>query len=87
MNTAAEIAIVHSMGQKGFKFLSTAGTATYATKNTITIHAITASDITCTSVRGDSLTALTVLAGTIIKGEFSSVTVGGVGGEAIVYLA
>jgi hypothetical protein len=87
MNHAAEVALVHSMGQKGFKYLSTAGTATYAGSNMITIHAITASTITCVSVRGDSLTAVPVLAGTIINGEFSSVTIAGVGGEAIAYLA
>ena len=86
MNTQAEIALVRTMGANGFKFLSTAGTATTAL-TTVTIHAITASDITCTSVYGDNLTALSVLAGTIIKGEFSSVTIGGAGGEAIVYKA
>ena len=84
---AAETAMSQSMGQNGFKFLSTAGTATYTEKKMCAIQAITDSTISCTSVRGDSLTSITVLSGTVIVGEFSSVTCAGTGGSILVYLA
>ena len=87
MSFASETALSHSMGQNGFKYLSTAGTATYATKKMCKIQAITASTLTCVSVRGDSLTAVDVPAGTIIVGEFSSVTCAGSGGALLAYLA
>ena len=87
MSFASETAQSHSMGQFGFKYLSTAGTATYATKNMCAIQALTASTITCVAVRGDSLTAVAVSAGTIIVGEFSSVTCAGTGGALLAYLA
>ncbi len=87
MTTAADAALVHSMGQNGFKYLSTAVTATYATKKMCAIQCLADTDVTCVSVRGDSLTAVACLAGTIIVGEFSSVTVAGTGGAVLAYLA
>jgi hypothetical protein len=87
MNNSSQKALVHSMGQNGFKYLSTAGTATYNTKRMIAIQAITDSTISCTSLRGDSLTSITVLSGTVIVGDFSSVTCAGTGGRILVYLA
>jgi len=87
MNFASEQALVHSMGQNGFKYLSTSGTATYDAKRTIAIQVISDGAVTCTSVRGDNLTAVNLQAGTIIVGDFTSVTVAGTGGAVLVYLA
>jgi hypothetical protein len=87
MTTASDAALVHSMGQNGFEYLTTAGTATYASKKMCAIQCLADSTITCVSVRGDSLTAVPILAGTVIVGEFSSVTVAGTGGAALAYLA
>ena len=87
MTSASEAAMSHSMGQNGFKYLSTAGTATYATKKMCAIQALSASTITCVSVRGDSLTSVQVQCGEVIVGEFSSVTCAGEGGQLLAYLA
>ena len=76
-----------SMGQYGFKYLSTAGTATYNTKKMCAIQLLAESIITCTSVRGDNLTSVTMNGGCVIVGEFSSVTVAGTGGQCLVYLS
>ena len=87
MSNQSDTAMSHSMGQKGFKFLSTAGTATYSTDNMIAIQVLADSTVSCTSVKGDDLTSVAVLAGTTIVGEFSSVTCAGTGGELLAYLA
>ena len=76
-----------SMGQYGFKYLSTAGTAIYNTKKMCAIQALSASTITCTSIRGDNLTAVQIQCGEVIVGEFSSVTCAGDGGQLLAYLA
>lgn len=87
MSQASETALSHSMGQCGFKYLSTAGTATYNSATMVVIQVLQDSTISCTAVRGDSLTSVACLAGTEIVGEFTSVTVAGLGGAALVYLA
>jgi hypothetical protein len=87
MSLSSETALTHSMGQNGFKYLSTAGTATYATKKMCAIQALSASTVSCTSVRGDNLTSVQVQCGEVIVGEFSSVTCAGLGGQLLVYLS
>ena len=89
MNYAAETALVHSMGQNGFKFLTTAGTSTYAAKKICAVQAITDCTLTVVAVTGfgDSITAQAISAGTTIVGLFSSVTVAGTGGVLLAYLA
>ena len=87
MTLASDTALTHSMGQKGFKLLTTATTATYSDSNMCAIQIISDATITCTSVRGDSLTSVAITAGQIIVGEFSSVTCAGSGGVIIAYLA
>ena len=87
MSFASETAQSHSMGQFGFKYLSTAGTATYATKKMCAIQLLADATITCVSELGDNLTAVTVNGGAVIVGRFTSVTVAGDGGKALVYLA
>ena len=87
MTNIAEIAIAHSMGVKGFKYLTTAGTATYAAANMCAIQIIADAEVTCTAVKGDSLSAVTVTAGNVVVGEFSSVTCAGTGGALLAYLA
>lgn len=89
MTTAADAALVHSMGQNGFKYLTTAGTATYSTKKMCAIQCLTDSTVTCVAVTGfgDSLTTVALLAGTVILGHFSSVTVSVTGSSVLVYLA
>lgn len=87
VTTAGDAALVHSMGQNGFKYLTTLGTATYSTKKMCAIQCLSDTDITCVSVRGDSLTTVACLAGTVIVGEFSSVTVAGTGGAVLAYLS
>lgn len=87
MSYASETAMSHSMGQNGFKFLSTAGTATYNTSRTVAIQVLSDATVSCTSVLGDDLTSVTMVAGTIVVGQFTSVTCAGTGGEILVYLA
>jgi hypothetical protein len=87
MSFASDTAQSHSMGQFGFKHLTTAGTATYATKTMCAIQALTDSTITAESVNGDHLTAVAVLAGSVILGQFKSVTVTGDGGSVLAYLS
>lgn len=87
MNQMAETAVVHSMGQNGFKLLTTAGTATYATKRMCAIQVIADCTLTCVASFGDSLTALPVQSGTVIVGQFTSVTCGGTGGVLLAYLS
>lgn len=87
MSLSSETALTHSMGQNGFKYLSTAGTATYATKKMCMIEALADLTLTTVSVRGDSLTAVAIKQGTKIVGEFSSVTCAGSGGALLAYLA
>ena len=87
MTMASETAMSQSMGQNGIKFLSTAGTATYNEKKMCAIHALSASTVSCTSVRGDNLTAVQIQCGDVIVGEFSSVTCAGEGGTLLAYLA
>ena len=87
MSQMSETALVHSMGQNGFKYLSTAGTTNYADKKMCSIQVISDATVTCISVIGDSLTSVSMQAGTVIVGEFSSVTCAGSGGEIIAYLS
>jgi hypothetical protein len=87
MSLSSDTALTHSMGQNGFKYLSTAGTATYATKKMCAIQVLFDSTVSCTSVRGDNLTAVQMKCGEVIVGEFSSVTCAGVGGQLLAYLA
>jgi len=84
---SASTAMSHSMGVNGFKFLSTGGTATYAAANMTAIQVLTAAAVSCTSVKGDDLSAVDCAAGTVIVGEFSSVTCATVGGELLAYLS
>ena len=86
MSISSETALTHSMGQRGFKYLSTAGTDS-TTEIVIAIQALTDSTITVESVRGDDLTNVSITAGAVIVGEFDSVTVSGAGGEVLAYLA
>ena len=86
MTNQAATAMSHSMGQAGFKYLSTAGTGTHNTSNTCAIQVLTDSTVSCTSLYGDSLSSVAMTAGTIIVGEFSSVTCAGTGGELLAYL-
>ena len=87
MNNNAQKAVTDSMGQNGFKYLSTAGTATYATKRISAVQVIADCELTTVAVTGfgDSLTALAVSSGTVIVGNFSSVTCGGTGGGLLAY--
>ena len=87
MSIAAETAQVHSMGQNGFKYLSTAGTATYSAKKMCAIQALENCTVTCVSVIGDSLTTISMLAGFVIVGRFSSVTCAGAGGALLAFLS
>jgi len=89
MTFASEKALVDLMGQNGLKTLSTAGTATYAARNMCRIKTVTASTIAATAVtgKGDNIVALVCPANFEIVGTFSSVTVSGAGGVALVYLA
>ena len=87
MSTASETAISQSMGQNGFKYLSTAGTAIYNTTRTSIIQILEDATVSATSVRGDNLSSVALVAGTIIVGEFSSVTCAGTGGILLAYLS
>ena len=87
MSNQSDTAMSQSMGQAGFKYLSTAGTATYSTTNMCAIQVLADSTVSCTSIYGDSLTSVAMVAGTVIVGEFSSVTCAGTGGEILAYLS
>ena len=87
MSMESETALVHSMGQRGFKYLSTSGTNTYNTSNTCAIQALQDCTVTCTSIVGDNLSTINLSAGITIVGRFSSVTCGGTGGAMLAYLS
>lgn len=85
MSIESETAQIHSMGQRGFKYLSSAGTATYSDSNTNCIYCLEESEVTIVSIVGDSLTGVTLPAGFQLVGRYSSVTMDS--GSAIVYLS
>lgn len=87
MTYSADISTTRGMGLFGFKYLSTAGTASYNTKKICAIQVITDATVSCTSVKGDNLTSIAMQAGTVIVGEFSSVTCAGTGGSILAYLS
>jgi hypothetical protein len=73
-----------TLGQKGFDFV-TAGSANGATRWNA-IQVIETAVVTVVASKGDSFTSLTIPAGIVVYGSFTTVTVTG-SGKVLAYIA